>query len=235
MEKILNAAGRTVTIFCGEGGSRECERGEGSRLPVIFLNAVQNEGRAVYEACMELGAGNFALAAVDIVNWNDDMSPWKEEAVMKNAKPFAGGADKYLKELIGEILPQVESKLPDKPLYYGLAGYSLGGLFALYSAYRTDTFSKIASESGSLWFPGFVEYVGTHGIKAAVQSVYISLGKLESKTRNPVMSKVEADTKQIVEYYRAEGIDVTYEENAGNHFHQPALRTAKGIVRLLEK
>lgn len=226
MEKIINAAGKTVTIFCG--GSNE------DRMPVIFLNAVQNEGRAVYEACRELGVKDFVLAAVNIEDWNKDMSPWKANSVMKGAEPFAGGADKYLNELIGVILQEVERELPAKPLYYGLAGYSLGGLFALYSTYQTDIFSKIASVSGSLWFPGFIEYVSSHKIKAAVQFVYISLGNLERKTRNSVMSKVAVNTKELVEHYRAEGIDVLYEENKGNHFHQPVLRMAKGIVSLLK-
>lgn len=226
MEKILNAAGRTVTIFCAG-----CQSSR--RLPVIFLNAVKNEGRAVYEACMELGAKDFVLVSVDIVKWNEDMSPWEAQPVMKGGEPFAGGADRYLKEMIFSILPEVEKELPVKPLYYALAGYSMGGLFALYSIYQTDIFAKIASVSGSLWFPDFVEYVAAHKIKGNVQYVYISLGKLESKTRNPILSQVGVNTKQLVEHYRAEGIDVVYEENNGNHFYQPELRMAKGIAKIV--
>lgn len=225
MKKVINSAGRTVTIFCDEGAK--------AQLPVVFLNAVQNEGGAVYERCKELGAKDFVLVSVGIEKWNEDMSPWKAEPVMKGGEAFAGGADRYLKEMILDILPEVEKELPAKPLYYALAGYSLGGLFALYSVYHTDIFAKIASASGSLWFPGFVEYAAEHKIKANVKSVYISLGKLESKTRNPILSKVDINTKQLVERYRAEGIDVVYEENNGNHFCQPELRMAKGIAQMI--
>lgn len=225
MKKIINSAGRTVTIFYEEGAK--------SQLPVVFLNAVQNEGGIVYERCKELGTKDFVLVSVDIEKWNEDMSPWKAEAVMKDGEPFAGGADRYLKEMISGILPEVEKELPAKPLYYAIAGYSLGGLFALYSSYQTDIFAKIASVSGSLWFPGFVEYAQAHKIKEQVQSMYISVGKLESKTRNPILSQVGVNTKQLVEYYRAEGIDVLYEENNGNHFYQPELRMAKGITGMI--
>lgn len=225
MKKIINSAGRTVTIFYEEGAK--------SQLPVVFLNAVQNEGGIVYERCKELGTKDFVLVSVDIEKWNEDMSPWKSEPVMKGGEPFAGGADRYLKEMISGILPEVEKELPAKPLYYAIAGYSLGGLFALYSGYQTDIFAKIASVSGSLWFPGFVEYAQAHKIKEQVQSMYISVGKLESKTRNPILSQVGVNTKQLVEYYRAEGIDVLYEENNGNHFYQPELRMAKGITGMI--
>ena len=67
-------------------------------------------------------------------------------------------------------------------------GYSLAGLFSLWAAYQTDVFSGIAAASPSVWFPGFIEYMKEHEIKS--ETVYLSLGDREEKTRNSVMSQV---------------------------------------------
>lgn len=222
----MNITGRTVAIFY-DGNA-------GIRVPAMFLNAVQSEGREVYKACRKLANIDFVLVSIDIDKWNEDMSPWRAEPVMRGAAPFEGGADRYLNELICEIIPKVEKELTAKPLYYGLAGYSLGGLFALYSIYQTDIFVRIASVSGSFWFPGFLGYVSKNKSKAQVRHMYISLGNLESKTRNPILSTVGDNTEWLVEHYKAEGIDVVYEENQGNHFCQPVERMAKGIVGVLK-
>lgn len=44
-------------------------------------------------------------------------------------------------------------------LAYG--GYSLGGLAAVYSLFRDDTFANIFSVCGSFWYPGFTEYISS--------------------------------------------------------------------------
>ena len=72
--------------------------------------------------------------------------------------PCTGGADEYLKVLLEEILPGVLSRISGSPVFLGIAGYSHAGLFALYSMYHTDRFDRVASMSGSLWFPDFKEY-----------------------------------------------------------------------------
>ena len=42
--------------------------------------------------------------------------------------------------------------------YHAIAGDSMAGLFAVYALYRTQVFSRVASASGSLWYPGLLEY-----------------------------------------------------------------------------
>ena len=66
--------------------------------------------------------------------------------------------------------------MPGAPRWRGIAGYSLAGLFAVYALYRTDVFARAASVSGSLWFPGFREYVFSHTPLCRPDCVYFSLG-----------------------------------------------------------
>lgn len=117
--------------------------------------------------------------------------------------------------------------------WIGLAGYSLAGLFAVYAMYRSDLFSRIASASGSLWYPGFVDYVKSHGMKRRPERLYLSLGDKEARTRNPYMKKVQENTELLYGWYRQQGIETTFELNSGNHFVNDTERMAKGIAWIL--
>lgn len=81
------------------------------------------------------------------------------------------------------------------PLWRGIIGYSLAGLFALYAIYQTDTFSRVGSMFGSLWFPGMKEYILIHEPKCWPDCMYFSLGDKERKTHKPVL-KVSGRTQK---------------------------------------
>ena len=76
--------------------------------------------------------------------------------------------------LTHQIIPFTEEKLGYVPKFHGIAGYSLAGLFALWSVYQTDLFDWAASISGSLWFDGFLEFMKANTPK--VKFIYFSLG-----------------------------------------------------------
>ena len=111
-----------------------------------------------------------------------------------------------------------------------IAGYSLAGLFAVYALYRTDVFSGAVSASGSLWFPGFLDYVTSHAMPRTPGRVYLSLGDREKNTKSPVMCRVEENTAALHERFCAEGIACIFELNPGNHFQNVEQRIAKGIA-----
>lgn len=63
----------------------------------------------------------------------------------------------------------------------------MAGLFTLWAAYQTDAFAGVAAASPSICFPDFLQYMKEHDIRT--ESVYLSLGDREEKTRNLVMAK----------------------------------------------
>lgn len=178
--------------------------------PVIYLNTFEGEGEQVLRILRDEGCPPFTLAAVSNLDWNHDMSPWEIPPVFKNAEPCTGGADDYLKLLVERIVPEVEKEIKGTVLWRGIAGYSLAGLFALYSLYRTDLFSRAASTSGSLWYPGITEYILSHTMKKTPDYLYFSLGSKEARTRNPYMQTVQENTEKIEKYYRAKGISTVF-------------------------
>ena len=217
--------GKAVSVFLGNKPG----------IPVIYLNTYSDEGQQVFEAVQAVGCLPFNLATISNLDWNHDMAPWDNPAAFKKGEPFTGGADDYLRLLVEEIIPRAEKELAGPPAWRGIAGYSLAGLFALYAIYQADVFSRVGSMSGSLWFPGFKEYIFTHEPKRRPDCIYFSLGDKESKTRNPVLKTVQENTEEIRAFYQSKGIDTEFQMNPGNHFVQGIERTAAGIQWLLNR
>ena len=222
-EERFQAGGKEISLYISD--KRDC--------PLIVLNTFEGGGAQVLAEARKMGGGDFSLLSVGGLDWNRDMSPWECVPVMAQDEGYAGGADSYLSLLLEEILPEGLKRLPESPSWTGIAGYSLAGLFALYALYRTDTFARAASMSGSLWFPGFGDFVRSHDMKRAPEKLYLSLGDKEAKTRNPYLKTVQENTEAAVQLYRDRGLDVTWELNPGNHFRDAEKRSAKGILGIL--
>ena len=203
--------------------------------PVIYLNTYSDEGQRVFEAAQTASRSPFTLVSVSNLDWNHDMTPWGSPAAFKKGAPLTGGADDYLRLLVEEIIPRAEKELPGAPAWRGIAGCSLAGLFALYAIYQTDMFSRVGCISGSLWFPGFKEYIFSHEPKRRPDCIYFSLGDKEAKTRNPVLKTVQENTEEIQTFYQNKGIDTVFRLNPGNHFVQGIERTVAGIHWLLSR
>ncbi|MBR0214508.1 MAG: hypothetical protein IJL95_07260 [Solobacterium sp.] len=170
-----------------------------------------------------------ALLSLSGFDWNDMLSPWPAEKIFKKGADFGGHADELVTVLETEIVPQVREQLDPERLI--IAGYSLAGLFSLYAATKTDVFDACASVSGSLWYPGFDAYLKDHPVHCG--KIYLSLGDAEKKTKNPVMSQVEAKTREAADLLSA-GAEVIFEMNPGGHFNEPDKRIIKAIKALTE-
>lgn len=208
--------------------------GKQKESPLILLNNYSDDGESVVRAMREINTPDCNLLVVGDLNWDHDMTPWYCPPLSKNDTPCTGGADEYLALLLTVILPKAKELIDGTPSFIGIAGYSLAGLFALYASYQCDTFDRVASMSGSLWFPDFKEYALRHEMHKRPSKLYLSLGDREAHTRNSVLMTVQRNTEELVEHYRSLGLDVTWELNPGNHFKDAALRSAKGIKTILE-
>lgn len=218
----FESAGKLIRLYGTEKGS-----------PLIIMNTAGTDGEAVFKAAEKLTDKPFTLAAVSKTAWNNEMSPWPSGPAASWDRPYAGLAEIYLSSLENKIIPSIISTLGERPEYTAIAGYSLGGLFALYSLYRTNIFSRAASISGSLWYPGFADFAGANKLKCRPSLIYFSLGDREAKKGSPVMRSVQEKTESIVSAFRKKGLNVIFEMNPGSHFSQPEMRTAKAIKALL--
>ena len=204
-------------------------------MPVIYLNTFAKEEDQVYKALQDIGCPDYTLVAISNLEWDHDMAPWDIPPISKEDTPCTGGAGDYLRLLIEKIIPIAEQKILGTVLWRGLAGYSLAGLFAVYSLYHTKLFSRIASMYGSLLFPGIKEYIFSHEMKGIPKHLYFSIGDKECKTNNPYLKIVQKNTEEIEAFYRNKGIDTVFQLNSGNHYKNAVERTAAGIAWLLNR
>lgn len=224
--EAFEVAGKQVHLWQPDGARQP--------LPLVYLNVFEGTGEAVWDACRELGCPPFALAAIGGLDWSRELSPWECDGTVRDAEPFAGGADAYLDELLEQIAPRVEERLAATPSWRGIAGYSLAGLFALWSLWQTDAFERAASASGSLWFPGFVNRAAELPFAGTPRAVYLSLGKKETRTPNRMMRHVLENTQRMEALLAGRGVQTILELNPGNHFSETDLRMARGITWILQ-
>ena len=202
--------------------------------PLVIYNTFQGDGKELYDSLKSLTDKAFTLAVIGDINWDDEMTPWECPPLYKNDSPCTGGADAFIEILTGTIIPGIKKELKNEPKYLAITGYSLGGLFAIYSLFKTDMFHRAASASGSMWFPDFYEYVKNSSLKSEVDKVYFSLGDKEAHTKKQLLSTVDKKTAEIKAEFDKKGITTVFESNPGNHFKDADLRMAKGIAWILE-
>lgn len=231
MPKKYIVQDKVVTIYYDE-------KYKNKDVPLIILNVFDEDGQEIWDKSQKLANSDYILATVSNINWNQDMSPWYMKKLFKTENDYTGEADKYIELLINKIIPEtvklIKEELNIKVSKYILAGYSLAGLFAIYSLYKTNLFTSVISCSGSLWYPNFIKFVKENKLQKKPEKIYFSLGNKESKTKNEMMSKVEENTKYLEQFYYKQGIKTIYEENPGNHFQDVSLRIAKAICWILD-
>ncbi|MGN1381577.1 MAG: alpha/beta hydrolase [Eubacterium sp.] len=189
------------------------------------LGLMDQEAAAIQEAA----DAPFTLAAFRVEDWNQELSPWDAPAVF-GKENFGHGAADTLSFIENELLTELAEKLDIReniPVILG--GYSLAGLFSLWSGFESSSFTAIAAASPSAWFPGLVDFAASH--KPQAHCIYLSLGDKESRARNPRMATVGDCIEKLADRF-AEDPEVlsTLEWNPGNHFRNSDLRTAKAFA-----
>ena len=147
-------------------------------------------------------------------------------------KPCAGEARVFQVNANSEayVIDANRSKPSAPRICRTIAGYSLAGLFATWAAFNSSAFSRIASASGSLWYPKFARFVAERPFTRPINCAYFSLGSKEAKTPNRLLRNVATGTDEVVAAFRSKGVPTRFETNPGNHFKEPALRMARGIT-----
>ena len=205
-----------------------------------------------------------SLVHIGVDLWEENFSPWCAPRVFAKGPNFGDGAQKTLDTLINHVIPWTESELTDPPTYRVLVGYSLAGLFSLWTGVSQQvacgcqpgtattpqlsgpgapyvdasvaTFQRIGAVSGSFWFPGLLEYVDQQlgGGAVGLTHAYLSLGDREARTPNPQIMHVRENAELLASKLENAGITSTFELNRGNHFQNVEGRMQKALDWLLK-
>ena len=191
------------------------------------LQSMESEVTAIAQS-----AQHFLFAAIPVESWNDELSPWEAPAVW-GKESFGGKAGDALRFLTEWGIPTLKQQYPlPENVKIILGGYSLAGLFALWTSTQTALFSGVAAASPSVWFPGWMEFEQQHPIQA--QRIYLSLGDREERTRNATMAAVGDNIRALHRELAGRSKDCTLEWNNGGHFKDADLRTARAFRWAME-
>ena len=196
--------------------------------------------------------------------WEENFSPWCAPRVFAKGPNFGDGAQKTLDTLINQVIPWAESELTESPAYRVLVGYSLAGLFSLWTGVSQQvacgcqpgtattpqlsgpgaphvdasvaTFQRIGAVSGSFWFPGLLDYVDQqlNGGAVGLTHAYLSLGDREARTPNPQIMHVRENAELLASRLESAGITSMFELNRGNHFQNVEGRMQKALDWLVK-
>ena len=171
---------------------------------------------------------NFLFIAFKISDWNNDLSPWNAPAVFGKDN-FGDGAKNtlsFIEDVLIDFICEKYQIKNDIPLILG--GYSLAGLFSLWSSYQSSSFNAIVGASPSVWFNGWEEFIDKNSPFSKV--IYLSLGDKEEKTKNQTMARVGKTIQKQEEVLNNRGIKTILEWNNGGHFQDSDIRLSKGFV-----
>ena len=178
---------------------------------------------------------NFSLVAFKIEDWNSELTPW-EMPLLRGKGNFGDGATRTLEFIKNDLILALSECINtgNNGIKYILGGYSLAGLFSLWSGYQTDIFEGIAAVSPSVWYKKWIEYVEAE--KPLSEKIYLSLGDTEEKTKHQILSKIGDNIRKQHEILENSGnVKTVLEWNEGNHFKNPDIRTAKGFLWVMNK
>lgn len=169
---------------------------------------------------------SYMLICVLIDDWFKDLTPWPFTAIYGH-NDFGDGASFTINKIIEEVVNPIKN-INKK---FIIAGYSLAGLFSLWSITKSNLFYGCAAASPSVWYPDFLEYIKNNDIKC--NNIYLSLGDKEANSKNEVMASVKDKIEELYNILINKNINTTLKWNNGDHFKDSDLRLALGISDIL--
>ena len=209
---------------------RECFLSDAINPKYILIQTLGNHERGIFDRTTELIAEScgdpFVLAAFQVFDWNLDLTPWHDDAIDRKAE-VGTKTGETLSFVTESLLPALEADYGKLPVILG--GYSLGGLFALWSSMQTDRFAAIAAASPSLWIKDWLNYAEAHPVQTG--KVYLSLGDQEEHVKNRSIARVGDSVRGEYELLQTQlgRENCTLVWNPGGHFQDGDKRLASAF------
>lgn len=209
---------------------------QGNCPVILYLTGPHNtsESSALWDQLKSEISRPFDFCELSVADWDRFLTPWPAENCMKG-RSFLGQAPLLLSQLETEFLPELGRCIPGSTKIY-IAGYSLAGLFALWSLYQTSVFAGAVCCSGSLWYPEWTRYIEATDLPTSAD-VYLSLGRKEPQTKHPLIKQVGEATELQYRLLQANKKvrRTTLEWQDGGHFNNVTDRVIKGISWILSE
>ncbi len=206
-------------------------RGGGNRTaPVIYVIDSTNHPAPIGSTHLQTAH----VVTLPVQNWNDALTPWVAPGLYRGEPDFGGQAQATLRELVNEAIPAVDATHGLAPGARAICGYSLAGLFSLYALVACTTFHACGCLSGSVWYPGWVDYLRNATVDLSRRFAYLSIGTKEKRAARPILHAVQRNMEDCASALERHGCAVCYRTSPGNHMQHIPERFAAGLNALDE-
>ncbi|MFA6962533.1 MAG: alpha/beta hydrolase-fold protein [Opitutaceae bacterium] len=161
--------------------------------PVVLCLDGDDQFPLLREACASLAKTHPALASILLVGIGYGASyqqPGNHRAcdytpVAIEGAPQAGGADTFLDFIKTQLWPELARRYPIHPDVRGIAGHSLGALFALHTLFKPEPFfNRILASAPSIWWGDRILLQQVSALRTSQSSlparVFLSVGLRDS-------------------------------------------------------
>ncbi|CUU50494.1 alpha/beta hydrolase [Clostridium beijerinckii] len=142
---------------------------------------------------IEIGFSNGSLeehilVGITPIDRLSEYTPWFSKALNERFNDFGGQADNYLRFLLKDLQPYIENEFrvsvskEDRKIM----GYSLGALVSLYSIYKNNNYSKIASICSSQWYENWIKFMDEEEIINDNFKIIIIAGRKEGYKKTTI-------------------------------------------------
>lgn len=172
-----NVSGRKIAIFLPDTYH------EARAYSVVYIHS-DKKNRNFLTSQFYFSSFDFITVIIETENRLSDYTPWESPALDSRFEAFGGQADSYLNWILSDLKPYINQNFSTHhdSRHTGLVGYSLGGLFNLYTLCQTTDFDFVGAISPSVWYVGFTEYFSTHLINETI-NINITGGEDEGKNK----------------------------------------------------
>jgi|GEM_PF-5859895 len=221
--KTYTIDGKTATFFPGTD----------KKSPLVVLVSGTEGCLCIPDQIHKRYNGDFSLIVVMSGNMKEDCVPWDAVDPFDDALHYTSHADAFIAFITGAVLPEIKADNSLEPEFQVLAGYSYGGLLAIYSMFRTDAFSRITCVASSFWYPGVDILTDTAMMHRVPDKAYFSVKKTAGGV-DPLTKLAEINTTLTRRACAEAGSDTTLELIGAESFYDPLIHIAKGIAWTLE-
>lgn len=170
----------------------------------------------------------FTIVAIKIRRWNEELTPWTAPPVFGKI-PFGNGASSTLDFITGKVILAMKQKRSFKSVILG--GYSLSGLFALWSSYNAVLFDGIVAASPSVWYKDWLLFGTEQMLLQKCIPQPGRQGEPQQEQADGYRCRMHRTAEKILD---SQNVNVVMEWNEGNHFTDNGERTAKGFAWCLK-
>ena len=162
------------------------------------------------------------IVGVTPIDRLNEYTPWPAKANHEKFHDFDGKGDDYLDFLIKDLQPYIEKefKVKSNKSDRKIIGHSLGALISLYSAFRNNNYSKIASMCASQWYINWIQFIEKENLINDDFKLLIIAGRKEGQGKSTLQKDMPKFSKLSYEIFKnrigEQNVDIVWDDY-GHH------------------